>query len=156
MKSTDFKVTKAGEGEATREETILEKAERIVMKDREEMYGHPKDNHRCTAALWTGYLDRRAQVLSVTERYDITLEDVCFLNILQKVSRCANTITKDSLADIAGWARCIERIMDADLPGSDDQNKHTFSTGIDGGTICERCHQEFEHDIHIDRQGNRM
>ena len=156
MKSTDFKVTKAGEGEATREETILEKAERIVMGDREEMYGHPKDNHKCTAELWNAYLKRRRQTIHGNVDFVLTPEDVCFLNILQKVSRCANTITKDSLADIAGWARCIERIMDADLPGSDDQNKHTFSTGIDGGTICERCHQEFEHDIHIDRQGNRM
>ncbi len=104
------------DGSPTRPETILEKAERIVMGDREERYGPPKENHTCTAALWNAYLDRRkwaATNKTGAAFYTITPEDVCFLNILQKISRCANTITKDNLADMAGWARCVERIMDA-------------------------------------------
>lgn len=106
------------DGSPTRAETILEKAERIVMGDREEMYGHPKDNHQCTAELWNAYLKRRKQTMPYADALisdELVPTDICFLNILQKVSRCANKISKDSLADIAGWARCVERIIDASI-----------------------------------------
>jgi len=114
---TDAKIRPAGntglrEKDFIKNETILEKAERIVMKDREEMYGHPRDNHKCTAEMWNAYLKRRRIVTHQLEPR-LNAEDVCFLNILQKISRCANTITKDNLADIAGWARCVERIIDS-------------------------------------------
>lgn len=133
-----------------RKETILEKAERVVMGNREEAYGHPKMNHMCTATMWNAYLDRRGDALGLKQGVILRAEDVCFLNILQKVSRCANKITKDNLADIAGWAYCVERIFDADDTSDlDIDNMHEFSSLAAGSKICERCHRTPEHRLHF-------
>lgn len=40
----------------------------------------------------------------------ITPEQVCFLNILQKIARGMHDITEDTLVDIAGFAENIERV----------------------------------------------
>jgi len=149
-----------------KKETILEKAERIVMKDREEMYGHPKDNHGCTAAMWTAYIIRKLEVTGPGREFSFDAEDVCFLNILQKISRCANTITKDNLVDIAGWARCVERIMDGLGNKDEDEGiQHAFIANVEGGQrdICERCRQPKSHHFHynmarhsVEAEGNRV
>lgn len=82
---------------------ILDKAKNIVHGDRNEAYGHPADNHGLTAKYWSIYLKK-----------EITAVDVCFLNILQKISRSQNGVDKnlDSLVDIAGYAANIEMIME--------------------------------------------
>ena len=81
-------------------ETILEEAQRIIHGARNEDYGHPLDNHGLTAALWGAYLGRT-----------VTPEDVCFLNILQKVSRVAfGRLTRDTLVDVAGYSANVEMI----------------------------------------------
>lgn len=82
-------------------ETILEEAQRHVHGARNEDYGHPLDNHGRTAALWSTYLGR-----------SITPEDVCFLNILQKISRGMNRVTRDTLVDVAGYAANVEMVQD--------------------------------------------
>jgi hypothetical protein len=56
-------------------------------------YGTPKANHERTAALWSAYLG-----------HPIRAVDVCLMNILQKVSRGAHSLTHDTLVDIAGYA----------------------------------------------------
>ena len=91
-------------------ETILEEAERIVDGDRCLDYGNPSVNHGCTAALIEAYLQRR---YGPAARFDVA--DVCMANILQKVSRLANTPGHhDSLVDIAGYARNYEMVF---IPG---------------------------------------
>ncbi len=55
--------------------TILDKAATYVSGDRQKDYGHPLDNHQRTAALWSIWLD-----------IDVSPEDVCMCNILQKIS----------------------------------------------------------------------
>ena len=82
-------------------DTILDTAKRVTAQDRGLDYGHPSINHKRTANFWSTYLDR-----------DITPEDVCMMNILQKVSRGMNTLTEDTLVDIAGYARNIEMISE--------------------------------------------
>ena len=83
--------------------SILEEAPEIVHGDRNRDYGHPLDNHGLTAQLWSAYTGS-----------DITAEDVCFINIQQKISRMrtSGTITRDGLVDIAGYAANIEMLMD--------------------------------------------
>jgi hypothetical protein len=51
--------------------------------------------------------------LSVQKYPGIKLDamDVCFFNILQKISRAANRTTRDTLVDIAGYAANAEMIM---------------------------------------------
>ena len=80
--------------------TILEEAAKAVDGPRNEDYGHPLDNHGRTAALWSAYLG-----------IPITPEQVCFLNVLQKISRGMNRITRDTLVDIAGYARNVEMVQ---------------------------------------------
>jgi hypothetical protein len=88
--------------------TILTRAQDVVDGDRQDDYGHPKDNHSCTAALMEAYMRRK---WDDAPGFDAT--DVCIFNILQKISRLAHTPGhRDSLVDIAGWARNIEMLYD--------------------------------------------
>lgn len=89
--------------------TILEEAERVVNGERRDHYGHPLDNHSCTAEMWTAYL-KRVGVLQPGKR--VTAQDVPFLNILQKCSRAANLCTRDTLVDIAGYPRNVEMMWE--------------------------------------------
>lgn len=82
--------------------TILDTATVATTTTRNSDYGHPLDNHSVTAGLWGVYLG-----------VEISPEDVCLLNILQKVSRTVSGhITEDTLVDIAGYARNIEMMKE--------------------------------------------
>lgn len=89
-------------------ETILQEATRIVDGPRRADYGHPRDNHLCTARMWSAYLERRFRLepgaLALNQR------DVCQLNVLQKVSRDANAPKRDNLVDQCGWSRNAEMV----------------------------------------------
>lgn len=92
-------------------ESVLVEAARLVDGDRQAAYGHPADNHRCTAELWTAYLSRRAEASSPDSPVvGVDAFDVCMLNILQKVSRLAHTRQRDGLVDLAGFARNAEMV----------------------------------------------
>jgi hypothetical protein len=88
-------------------ETILEEAARITSTDRNAAYGSPLENHSSTAVMFAEYLHRKYRV-------DLPLDygDVCMFNILQKVSRQANSPKRDNLTDIAGFARNVEMADD--------------------------------------------
>jgi hypothetical protein len=86
---------------------ILKTAETIVSGDRQRDYGRPRDNHGCTAALWSAYLLRRFEAKqTIPNSAPLTLDarDVCWLNILQKASRDANRRKDDNLTDTVGYA----------------------------------------------------
>lgn len=88
-------------------ETVLAEAERIVGGDRNDCYGHPRVDFKCIAAMWSAYIHK----LFVTgERDSITSRDVANLMILLKVAREAKRPGRDNLVDIAGYARCAERL----------------------------------------------
>jgi hypothetical protein len=82
---------------------VLDEASGIVLGDRRKDYGTPLENHTRTADMVTAYLSNKLR-----DGVEITPEDVCMFNILQKVSRGANSITHDTLVDIAGYALNIE------------------------------------------------
>jgi hypothetical protein len=90
----------------------LDKAAEIVSGDRQRDYGHPRENHGCTAALWTWYLHRRDQAGGGNVTIDA--QDVCVLNILQKLSRYANRRTDDSITDVIGYALNMAMIAEPD------------------------------------------
>ncbi len=77
---------------------IMVTAETIVNGDRQADYGHPRDNHGCTADLWTAYLNRKLGIEIIIDAHD-----VCMLNILQKISRDAHKRKDDTLVDIVGY-----------------------------------------------------
>lgn len=57
--------------------------------------------------MWNAYLDKRS-VCSETGWF--TDRDVSMMMILVKVARDANKPKRDNLVDIAGYARCAERL----------------------------------------------
>ena len=77
-----------------------------IVEERGKSYGHPLTNHSRTAMLWNAYIGaKRSSFLGAT--------DVCFLNILQKISRSLDMAgpSVDSVQDIAGYADNILEIM---------------------------------------------
>jgi 5'(3')-deoxyribonucleotidase len=86
-------------------DTILDSARKVVYGTRQNDYGSPLTNHTRTADFFTTYLQPR-----LVEGKRLTAEDVSMLNILQKVSRGMNSITRDTAVDIAGYAENIGMI----------------------------------------------
>jgi hypothetical protein len=87
---------------------LLEEALDAVTGERNRDYGDPWDNHQRTAEAWAWWLKHRHGVdLALTDL------DVCMLNILQKQSRLAQTVSHDdSWKDIAGFAGNAGACMD--------------------------------------------
>lgn len=81
--------------------TILEEAGDAVEGLRNEEYGTPLENHTRTAEMWSGYLG-----------VPVSPTDVCLMNVLQKVARGRHYTTRDTLVDIAGYARNVEMIWE--------------------------------------------
>jgi hypothetical protein len=71
---------------------LLKEAGDLVAGERNESYGHPKDNHQVTAELWTTWLGLR-----------VTPRDVCIMMILLKISREHHTAKRDNLVDLIGY-----------------------------------------------------
>lgn len=83
------------------EPTILEEAHRLTSTEREADYGHPADDWRRTASIWSAILG-----------VEVTPEKACLCMIAVKLSRECNQPKRDNLVDICGYARCIERIRE--------------------------------------------
>jgi|19_taG_2_1085344.scaffolds.fasta_scaffold154990_2 hypothetical protein len=78
-----------------------------VTNERGKAYGKPKVNHTRTARLWTAFLHNKG----LGSSFHIEAEDVCLLNILQKVARTQHGAQHlDNLTDIAGYADNLEEI----------------------------------------------
>lgn len=86
---------------------VLQEADQIIHGDRNKTYGHPLDNHTCTAEMWSAYLSRRLRT-----KIELTAEDVCWLNVLQKVSREANLSKRDNSVDVCGYVGNVEMIQE--------------------------------------------
>lgn len=90
------------------------KAVDAVHGERNTHYGHPKDNHGCTAMLFTGFLKKTLGTkadengMIHIDDIEITMRHVCHLNTLQKISRDAHSEKEDNLIDICGWTLCAE------------------------------------------------
>ena len=75
-------------------------------------YGPPKENHDRTAMLWSAYFRAKYKqypdmdAAGLAENID--RDDVCFLNILQKIARCQSEAgvkgNEDGIKDIQGYA----------------------------------------------------
>jgi hypothetical protein len=87
------------------DETILEEAVRITSGDRRRDYDHARPNHERIAKLWNAWLDVRKAPDS-----PISAKDAAIMMILLKLGRYAYTPRRDSVVDIAGYARCLAQI----------------------------------------------
>ena len=90
-----------------RHETVLDEAARVVHGGRKTDYGHPLDNHGATASMVATYLSRKYRTGVLFDA-----EDVCWFNVLQKISRQANRPQRDNLVDATGYIANVEIILD--------------------------------------------
>lgn len=87
--------------------SVLEEADAIAGQDRSRDYGHPYQNHQRIADLWNAYCKGKG----LDARF--APDDVAYMMILLKVARAINGKKRDHLVDIAGYAKCIDMIHDA-------------------------------------------
>ena len=69
-----------------------------IVAERGEFYGPPSENHSCTAGFWRDYIKRRYGV-----EIPLDAEDVCWFNVLQKISRQAHVRKRDNKSDVIGF-----------------------------------------------------
>lgn len=84
---------------------ILQEADEITEGKRNQEYGHPFINHGQTAEMWTAFFKAKMK-----PGQQFTAADVCWMNILQKISRETNKPKRDNKVDVAGFARNVEMI----------------------------------------------
>ncbi len=83
-------------------ETVLEEAARLTSGVRDGIYGHPFDDWTRTAKLFSGILG-----------FPVTAEQAILCMCAVKISRlCASPGHRDSIVDLAGYARCYERVRE--------------------------------------------
>ncbi|HAM24202.1 MAG TPA: hypothetical protein DCM51_01385 [Actinobacteria bacterium] len=81
-------------------ESILDEAARLTATEREAAYGRPLDNHLRIARIWTAILGTTVTPGQVA---------LCMAGV--KLSRLAATPShRDSVVDLAGYARVYQRI----------------------------------------------
>ena len=86
--------------------SILDEAAELASGPRQEAYGHPRDNHGCTAIIWWAYIQRRMQQ---PDFIGLDALDICWLHIFEKGIRDANRRKRDNLVDAAGYVENAER-----------------------------------------------
>lgn len=95
--------TETATGAAEREPDVMVEVLRLATEavERGAAYGDPAVHHERTATLWRAYLQARW----ATDVEVFTAEDVCWLNVLQKISRSMGPKTTiDNYVDVAGYA----------------------------------------------------
>lgn len=84
------------------QETIADKAKKIVFGDREQTYGDPGKNLRMIAGMWSAYLG-----------IEITPEQVCDMMVQLKIARLKSSPDhEDSKVDIIGYTLLKERLKE--------------------------------------------
>lgn len=109
--------------QSSAERTVIEEAQALIYGGREQDYGPPTQSFDSIARLWTAYLETKFQS-TVQPLNESTLDivvsspqlnavDVAHMMVLLKVSRGqTGGYKRDTYADIAGYAGCVERIVE--------------------------------------------
>ena len=90
----------AVDGTVKPREGVLAEAQRLTGGDRQDDYGHPRDDFAKTALMWTGILRDKLR-----EGESVGPGDVPLCMIAVKLARQTNKHKRDNLVDIAGYAR---------------------------------------------------
>jgi nucleoside 2-deoxyribosyltransferase len=85
------------------QETVLQEADRLVSGDRQSAYGHPFDDFTRTGKLWAAILDLP----------EVTPEQVALCMAALKISRLCHRYKRDSAVDLAGYAKCLDLVVEA-------------------------------------------
>jgi hypothetical protein len=84
------------------QDNLLLEADRITSQDRQNSYGHPIDHWTRTVEVLRG--------LTNDKSLEMHPETVGLLWICDKLARYVHGGKRDNLVDIAGYARCIEKV----------------------------------------------
>lgn len=80
---------------------ILQAAIKHTCGDRDKEYGSPITNLSNVAALWSAYLDGKYG----NQKFNISAEDVAWLNTLQKIARTfSGKVKQDTYEDAAAYS----------------------------------------------------
>ena len=82
-------------------QSILVEAARLVDGDRNADYGHPTDDFKRIATIWSALLENKLNT-------DLTSSEVGAMMIALKLSRTAFKNKRDNWIDIAGYAHCAD------------------------------------------------
>lgn len=93
-------------------QSILAEAQRLVYGQRNRHYGHPRDNFRVIAMLWTTYLKEVGVAYAQSDVAPIEPRHVAMMMILMKVARDVNMPKRDNIVDIAGYAATADRLLE--------------------------------------------
>ena len=86
------------------DETVCQEADRLVDSDRDDEYGHPKQDFELVGKLWGVALGCDP----------IPARTVGIMLILLKVRRSIHKHKRDSLVDICGYAKCLDMIEEVE------------------------------------------
>ena len=86
-------------------ESVAHEAHEAVYGDREDDYGHPREDFTRTAILWTGLLQHK-----LADGAYIDAEDIARCQIGVKLARDVNSPKRDNRVDMAGYAITLDRL----------------------------------------------
>lgn len=95
-------------------ESVCQEAERITGGERQASYGHPVYDFTRTARIWEVILDRPAGAITPGQ------VGLCMIGV--KISRYLHKPKRDSLVDIAGYAKTVQMCADHDPDGLVDDS----------------------------------
>lgn len=99
--------------ESPREESprsnLAGEAIKLVLVDRNDSYGNPRDDYEGTAKIWSGLL--RAKL-----KADITPEEAILMMVGLKLNREAHKHKDDNLVDAHGYLLCLEWALTGKRP----------------------------------------
>lgn len=89
---------------------VEEEARQAVDGERGENYGPPQVNHERTVMLWNAYLEAKYEGRATA--VSLEPEDVCYMNILQKMSRDMHAPKEDNIVDQIGYLINIAKLRE--------------------------------------------
>lgn len=91
-----------------KQETVLEEAARLTSGDRRRDYDHALPNHERIADGWRWYMKGKYGI-------DVPLkpDDAAWMMVMLKIARDMHSPKRDGAVDVAGYARCVESIREA-------------------------------------------
>lgn len=85
--------------------SVLTEAQGLVHGDRNQSYGHPLDDWQRTAGMVSAMLGHKL-------REPLTAEECAMILCCVKLSRQQNAPRRDNLVDLAGYAECVQWMLD--------------------------------------------